>query len=96
MTLPERIVSRLRVDANGCWIWQGARTRDYYGYIKNLLGRRALIVGVHRAMHEEAHGPIPDGLVIKHDGGAHPAACATWVKRSAASSRPAGARAQRR
>jgi hypothetical protein len=23
-------------------------------------------------MYEAAHGPIPDGLVIEHDGGAHP------------------------
>jgi hypothetical protein len=66
MTAPERIRARVRVDTNGCWIWQGARDRWDYGIIHNLPGRRPLAVGVHRVMYEHANGPIPDGLVIHH------------------------------
>jgi hypothetical protein len=66
MTLPERVRSRVRVDANDCWIWQGAHTRDGYGLIGNRPGQRPLNLGVHRVMYEDAHGPIPQGKVIAH------------------------------
>jgi hypothetical protein len=66
MTLPERIRARVHIDENGCWIWQGAGTHGVYGLIHNKPGRRPRSVGVHRVMYEEAHGPIPEGVLVAH------------------------------
>jgi hypothetical protein len=69
MTLPERVRTRVRVDANDCWLWQGAHASDGYGLISNRPGQRPLNLGVHRVMYEDAHGPIPDGTVVAHLSG---------------------------
>jgi hypothetical protein len=66
MTLPERVRARVRVNRRGCWIWQGPRIRGDYGCISNKAGQRPVNVGVHRVMYEDAHGPIPDRMVIAH------------------------------
>lgn len=61
----ERITKRLTIDANGCWIWQGAINRGGYGIIGR--GRRGNgNVLVHRGMYEELIGEIPDGLHLDH------------------------------
>jgi hypothetical protein len=66
MTLPERVRARVRVDANGCWIWQGVRNQWDDDFVRNKPGRRPLSVGVHRMIYEDADGPIPDGRQIDH------------------------------
>jgi hypothetical protein len=47
-----------------CWPWTGGTT-DGYGYI-SLGGHGGRKVQVHRAVWEEANGPIPDGLCVCH------------------------------
>jgi hypothetical protein len=58
----ERLLERLEVDENGCWIWQGTRDKLGYGYlsVKNRPAR------VHRLSYTMFVGPIPDGLVLDH------------------------------
>jgi hypothetical protein len=47
---------------NGCVPWLGYRNADGYGKV-NLNGR---IWNAHRAIYTDVHGPIPDGLVVRH------------------------------
>lgn len=64
MTLADKIRSRVEIEANGCWTWQGAKTRKGYGVIHNpATGRN---VYTHRAMYEHRHGRIPEGQQIDH------------------------------
>ncbi len=44
-----------------CWVFRGVAT-GHYGNIR-VAGRQT---SAHRAMYEQAIGPIPDGLVIDH------------------------------
>lgn len=53
---------RYDVDANGCWVWSGARSRGGYGRIS----RNYRWVNAHRAFYEHFVGPIPEGLHIDH------------------------------
>lgn len=57
-----RIRSRLVIDPQGCWIWQGAKTSEGYGHIR-VNGRFPY---THRTAYELLRGPIADGLVIDH------------------------------
>jgi DNA-binding XRE family transcriptional regulator len=41
-----------------CKVWTGATTSDGYGRIGNLLA--------HRKAYADAHGPIPDGMLVCH------------------------------
>lgn len=52
----ERIISRVEVDANGCYIWRGAQ--DYSGY--GIVSVERIHFLVHRLMFELRSGPIPD------------------------------------
>jgi hypothetical protein len=70
MTLAEKVRARVRVNRKGCWIWQGPRIRGTYGCVSNLAGQRPANVGVHRVMYEDAHGSIPEGMVVAHVCGA--------------------------
>lgn len=45
-----------------CWIWVGAKNRDGYGIIWD--GKTYHMA--HRVAYERAHGPIPEGLVVRH------------------------------
>lgn len=51
------------VDSSGgpdaCWPWQGPRFRAGYG-------RSGHHGYAHRAAYENAHGPIPPGMVVRH------------------------------
>lgn len=59
-TLSERLWAK--VDKSGeCWLWDGAKSGGY-GQLKNA-GKN---VGAHRVAYEEAHGPIPAGMVVDH------------------------------
>lgn len=57
----KRLLSKVDVHPDGCWIWRGAITNGY-GHI--------LVDGVslyaHRALYESEYGPIPDGKMIHH------------------------------
>lgn len=56
--LPEKLAARIVVDDNGCWMWQGAKTRKGYG----MTGSRP----AHRITYTLLVGPIPSGLQIDH------------------------------
>lgn len=62
--LIDRLMCRVVLDDNGCWLWTDA-TREGYG----VLGRGARVEGINYA-HRETYayfiGPIPDGLHIDH------------------------------
>ena len=61
--IAERIALRVKLDeSTGCILWQGAKTSKGYGSIQ-VRGRE---VAVHRVAYEEAHGPIPDGMMVDH------------------------------
>lgn len=58
----DRLMDRVREDENGCWIFEGCRTKDGYGQIKD--GGR--LKYVHRVAYEHFNGPIGPGLDIDH------------------------------
>lgn len=59
----DRIKRHVKVDENGCWIWQLAIRQPGYGRItiQNKTGLYA-----HRVSYEAFVGPIPEGLEIDH------------------------------
>lgn len=59
--LPQRILARVEISANGCWLWTGARSS---GYGKVWID--GAIVYAHRLFYERQVGSIPDGLTIDH------------------------------
>lgn len=58
----DRVMRRLTLDANDCWIFHGSLTTKGYGHIK--VGRS--MRPTHRVTYEFFVGPIPDGLVLDH------------------------------
>lgn len=57
-----RLLRRSVVTATGCLEWTGYRMPDGYGQ----MGVGGRMVLVHRAVWEEAEGPIPNGLHLHH------------------------------
>lgn len=58
-----RLFSRLIVQDNGCWEWQGATNNAGYGFIRD--GSRMKLT--HRVSYEQHHNaPIPIGVEIGH------------------------------
>lgn len=60
----ERLLSRIEIDASGCWIWLGAQDGRGYGHIAT--GGRGAPAKTHRVAYEHLVGPIPTGLSIDH------------------------------
>ena len=61
--IADRIALRAKLDeSTGCILWQGAKNPKGYGSIQV----RGRAVDVHRVAYEEAHGPIPDGMMVDH------------------------------
>jgi hypothetical protein len=58
----EQLFERTVTDANGCWLWQGARIPDGYGSAW-CDGRQQ---GVHRLAYAVVKGRIPIGLCVLH------------------------------
>jgi hypothetical protein len=58
-----RLFSRMIVQDNGCWEWQGARNNAGYGFIRD--GSRMKLT--HRVSYEQHHNTsIPKGVEIGH------------------------------
>lgn len=63
--LDERFWSKVNKDAdNGCWEWTAGKFKDRGGYGKYRMDSGAGYA--HRLAYEDEHGPIPDGLLIRH------------------------------
>lgn len=62
--LRDRIMEKIKVDDNECWLWQGAITGQGYAYVNR--GRRLGAVRAHRALYEIEVGPVPEGLDLDH------------------------------
>ena len=60
--LDTRLFARTIEDENGCWLWQGGKNTEGYGYIR--VGGRQ--ISVHRAAYLDRVGPIPAGLELDH------------------------------
>lgn len=72
MTNPTDVLARIKarciIQANGCWIWQGAATSLGYGQITVGVrkdGTRRTVY-VHKAAWEAIHGPVPKGRELDH------------------------------
>lgn len=60
----DRFWKRVREeDADGCWIWIGARSRGGYGSFSSAPGRTA---SAHRWAYESLRAAIPEGLQLDH------------------------------
>lgn len=57
LTVQERIDASSAPDSSGCRVWTAGRSHGY-----GLIDGR----GAHRAAYEQAHGPIPEGMVVDH------------------------------
>lgn len=57
----ERLLARIVVDSNGCWIWQGAK--DGYGYGKiGSGGKYGGMVYTHRVTYQDRYGETDSRL----------------------------------
>ena len=50
---------------DGCLVWFGDKDPNGYGRVR-ARSVAANYMGAHRRMYELHHGPIPDGLVVRH------------------------------
>lgn len=57
------LMTRMKIDSNGCWIWQGSIADTGYAFLANGRGGS---VGVHRVSYEAFIGPIPRGAEVDH------------------------------
>lgn len=58
----DRILRRVVVDEDGCWIFTGSLVKGY-GSVSLEAGHTAL---THRVVWEYFEGPVPDGLELDH------------------------------
>jgi hypothetical protein len=64
--LGERLSEKYVEDVDtGCWIYQGAISKNGYGWIGDEAPSRKTI-GAHRAAYKAWVGPIPEGYVVLH------------------------------
>lgn len=68
MTWAERLIARIKPQANGCWNWTGAvtgnRGRPGYGHVR--LPANGPTIHVHRLVYLLAGNTIPPGMVLDH------------------------------
>ncbi len=63
--LIERLMRRVQISADGCWIWTGVISRNGYGRIGEG-GKYGRQLSTHRVSYAPFAGTIPDGLTIDH------------------------------
>jgi hypothetical protein len=59
--LTERFWSKV-AKSDGCWEWTGCKQQ--YGH--GLFRVNGVLVKAHRFSYEQANGPIPEGLIVRH------------------------------
>lgn len=62
--LLERLAFRTVKQADGCWLWTGAKNTKGYGHIRS--DGNGPLISVHRVAYQATHGLIPDGAEIDH------------------------------
>jgi hypothetical protein len=61
----DRVLARIQVDDNGCWIWPGAKSSNGYGMV-GLGGHGKGTAFTHRVTWEAENGPVLDGHDLDH------------------------------
>lgn len=61
-----RLVRNTTVDANGCWLWEGAVNTSGYGKMTIKRDGRWRTMGAHRVSYETRVGAVPAGLQLDH------------------------------
>jgi hypothetical protein len=61
-TIMQRFSEKIRLAADGCWIWTAGTYDSGYGVFRT--STRA--ISAHKWLYEEVFGPVPDGLVLDH------------------------------
>ena len=64
-TTPEVFWQRMKKPVD-CWLYDGARDVNGYGYLKNPLGDSPKFTTAHRLAWILTNGPIPEGMQIRH------------------------------
>lgn len=59
----ERLFARVVKLDSGCWEWQGYRMPFGHGQIQGDDGK---VTTTHRVAWSSVHGPVPEGLVVRH------------------------------
>lgn len=59
--LDERLLSKRKIDANGCWLWTGTLKRGY-----GAITFKYKQLAVHRVAFQLFNGPIKDGMSLDH------------------------------
>lgn len=62
----DRIMARIVVNDDGCWVYPVSHKSDGYGRVRQCAADGGAKVLVHRATYEALVGPIPDGLELDH------------------------------
>lgn len=62
----QRILRRIVVDENGCWVFQGAKSHGYGRVKVTTAPFTARWWHVHRAVYTVLVAPVPDDLVVDH------------------------------
>lgn len=57
------LMTNMRINETGCWIWQGSVASTGYAFLSNGSGGS---IGVHRASYQAFVGPIPKGMEVDH------------------------------
>jgi len=61
-TFERRVMSKVIIDANGCWVWHGSRMRNGYGQI-SVGGKR---IATHKYVYLAKRGPYDQALDLDH------------------------------
>lgn len=59
------LIRERTVESNGCWLWQGARSRGY-AMVQWFLDGRTRPLRVHRLSYVLVNGPVRPGLELDH------------------------------
>lgn len=62
---PDEFWDRI-IKPEGCWLYDGAKEINGYGYLKNPLGEKPKYITAHRLAWILTYGPVPDGKVVMH------------------------------
>ena len=57
-----QLLSRVTVASDGCWVWNGSKSKAGYG----VLNYKGKLLSSHRASYAEHHGAILEGVFVCH------------------------------